>query len=235
MELSDNIKNAIERLQKGEIVLIYDSDGREEETDIVVASEFISPDVIHTMRRDGGGLICTTTHSSTAKALGLPYLSDLFNMCSGNFAVLGKLVPNDIPYDEKSTFSLTINHRKTFTGITDIDRAYTISEYAKLIIETSNGGKANAQDLFGERFRAPGHVHLLNAEDGLLSKRRGHTELSTALMLMASLVPSATICEMMASDGGSLKMADSKMYAKEKGLAFLEGREVVEAWEIWSQ
>ena len=86
-----------------------------------------------------------------------------------------------------------------------MDRAFTISEYAKLIIETSNGRKAEAQDLFGQRFRAPGHVHLLTATEGLLSARRGHTELSTALMVMAELVPSATICEMMAEDGGSLK------------------------------
>ena len=232
---NSNILNAIENLKNGKFILIYDADGREEETDLVIGSQFITPAVIRTMRTDGGGLICTTVDYDTQLRLGLPYLSELFSEMGGKYGVLNKLIPNDIPYDEISSFSLTINHRKTFTGITDNDRALTISELSNLITTVSNLENGHAQKLFGAQFRAPGHVHLLNASKNLLSSRKGHTELATAITIMAGLVPSATICEMMDNNGKARDKNSAKEYAQEHELVFLEGYEIIKAWQKWSK
>jgi 3,4-dihydroxy 2-butanone 4-phosphate synthase len=224
---------AIEALKAGKFVLIYDADGREEETDLVIASEFITPESIKILRKNGGGLICTTMDYPTREKLGLPYLSEVFHEMGEKYKVLHGLIPNDIPYDEISSFSVTINHRDTFTGITDCDRALTISEFAKLIFEANKYENGYAQTLFGERFRAPGHVHLLNSSKELLEARKGHTELATALVTMSGLIPSATICEMMGDDCKALSKTDAKKYADKSGLIFLEGFEIIEAWAKW--
>src|SRR5439155_23389007 len=81
---------------------------------------------------------------------------------------------------------------------------------------------------------SPGHVPLLNAAEPLLEGRRGHTELTTALMIMAGLAPTATICEMMADDGRALSKEDAKAYARARNLVFLEGQDIVRAWRLWS-
>jgi 3,4-dihydroxy 2-butanone 4-phosphate synthase len=144
--------------------------------------------------------------------------------------MLRKLAPNDIPYDTKSAFSITINHRRTFTGITDRDRAMTTSEFARLAKYALGNGSTEAREEFGRNFRSPGHVHLLNASQHLLTARRGHTELCTALINMSRLTPSATICEMMGDDGNALSKAKAKEYAQGHDLCFLEGGEIIEAW-----
>lgn len=226
------IKKALKSLKKGNFVLVYDADGREEETDFVIPSEFVTPDAIKIMRKNGGGLICTTVYYPAAKKLGLPFLSDMFDSISNSYKVLKFLKADDIPYDSSSSFSLTINHRKTFTGITDIDRALTISEFAKMIKKLDNMNDAVQE--FGKNFRTPGHVHLLRASENLLETRKGHTELSTALMLMADLIPSATICEMMGENGKSLSKDEAKKYAEKNHLIFLEGKEIKEEWKKWS-
>jgi 3,4-dihydroxy 2-butanone 4-phosphate synthase len=87
---------------------------------------------------------------------------------------------------------------------------------------------------FGKNFRSPGHVHLLCTSNDLLKSRKGHTELSTALMLMAKLAPSATICEMIGENGKSLTKNEAKKYAEKNRLMFLEGKEILEAWKSWS-
>ncbi len=230
----NKVTDAIKALQTGNFILIYDADGREEETDLVIASEFVTPDSIRVLRKDGGGLICTTMDYQTRQKLGLPYLSEVFYEMGNKFEVLHGLIPNDIPYDEISSFSVTINHRNTFTGITDCDRALTISEFAKLTFEANKCENGYAQKLFGQRFRAPGHVHLLNSSKDLFKTRKGHTELATAIVIMSELIPSATICEMMGDDCRALSKLDAKKYADEHGLIFLEGFEIIEAWMKWS-
>ncbi|MEE9150483.1 MAG: 3,4-dihydroxy-2-butanone-4-phosphate synthase [Thermoplasmata archaeon] len=231
----EGVKTALESLNKGNFVLVYDADGREEETDFVIASQFVTSKVIRTMRKDGGGLICTTVHRPVGGKLGLPYLADVFYKMGEEYPVLRELIPNDIPYDTKSSFAITINHRKTFTGISDNDRALTISEFAKIAEKAITAEDGWTKKEFGRLFRAPGHVHLLNASKELLVKRKGHTELSTALMVMAGLIPTATICEMIGDDGKSLSKTPAKGYAKEHNLIFLEGFEIMEAWKAWSR
>jgi 3,4-dihydroxy 2-butanone 4-phosphate synthase len=228
--MTDSVEEALECLRKGKLILVYDFDDRERETDMVIASQFVVPTTIRTMRKEAGGLICTTATSEISERLQLPFLADVLAYSSKQYPVLSYLAPNDIPYDTKSAFSITINHRKTFTGITDIDRALTTSEFAKLAKFALANGEAEARAQFGRNFRAPGHVHLLNASKSILIKRKGHTELCTALLIMSGLTPSATICEMMGDDGNALPKAKAMEYAKKFDLCCLEGKDIIEAW-----
>ena len=230
-----SVTEAITQLTKGGTILIFDDDNREKETDLVIASEFVTPESIRTFRKDGGGLICTTVPPALRDKLELPYLSEVFYNNGHQNPTLKGLFPDDIPYDEISSFSITINHRRTFTGITDRDRALTITEFAKLTPMTVDSSIDDARKIFGKQFRSPGHVHLLIASRELLKKRFGHTELSTAMVIMAGLIPSATICEMMGDDGYSLPKSAARMYAEEHGLPFVEGKDIIEAWQKWSE
>lgn len=231
--MTGRIKQALQDLRDGKIVLIYDDDHRERETDMVVASEKVTSDIIRTFRRDAGGLICTTVHSDISNRIGLPFLADVFSSVTEKYPLMELLSPNDIPYDAKSSFSITINHRKTFTGITDADRALTITEFTQLSGNALDHADGWASREMGKNFRAPGHVMLLNTSKDLLTTRKGHTELSTAMVVMAGLIPSATICEMMGNDGKALSKEKAKEYAREFNLVFLDGSEVIEAWRKW--
>ena len=131
-EFIENIEKAVSDLQNGKFILIFDDEGREGETDLVIASEFATPDSIKTMRKDGGGLIFLMVSKEVANKLKLPFLADMYSHIDDKYPVLKELVPNDIPYDAKSSFSLLINHRETFTGITDIDRSLTMKKFAEL-------------------------------------------------------------------------------------------------------
>jgi len=218
------LEKAIEAFQKGEIVLIFDDDNRERETDMIVAAEFMTREHMETIRNDAGGLLCVPIAAELSEKLGIPFMTDIMEVASDAFPVLGELSPTDIPYDEKSAFSITLNHRETFTGITDNDRAFTIRELAHLC-------KNEDFDKLGQFFRAPGHVTLLRAAEGHVLKRKGHTEISIALAEMAGTTPVAVCCEMMDDvSGNSLSTADAKKYAEEHGLVFLSGNEVIEAY-----
>lgn len=229
--MTDLIEKACDEVRKGRMVLIYDADGREEETDMVIASEFVNQESVKTMRKHAGGLICVTVPPETRKCIGIPYMVDVLTHSWSLYPILEGLKPNDIPYDAKSSFSLTINHRKTFTGITDRDRALTISQFAKIVQLSKSCNNGFAAETFARNFRSPGHVHLLNASDKLVIDRQGHTELATALMALAGLTPTATICEMMGEDGKALSMARARRYAAENGLLYLEGKEIVGAYK----
>jgi 3,4-dihydroxy 2-butanone 4-phosphate synthase len=228
--MNEAIDKAMECLRDGRFVLVYDFDNRERETDVVIASQHVTPASIRTMRKDAGGLICTTASHEVAERLQLPFMVDVLGEAHRRFPVLAGLAPNDIPYDTKSAFAITINHRHTFTGITDIDRALTTSEFAKLAGRALKESPEKVRAEFGRDFRSPGHVHLLRASEWLLVKRKGHTELTTALLAMSGLVPSATICEMMGDDGNALGKDKAKAYAERYDLCFLEGQEIIDAW-----
>lgn len=219
------IDEAIESFKNGEIVLIFDDDNREKETDMIIAGEFITPEHVTTLRNDAGGLLCVPLSSEVADNLRVPYMTDIMEAASDKFPVLTELSPNDIPYDEKSAFSITVNHRSTFTGITDNDRAVTIKELALLC-------KDGYYNDFGKYFRAPGHVTLLRASKGHVRSRRGHTELSIALAEMAGTTPVAVCCEMMDDVSRNSKTTDDvEKYAEKNNLVFLSGAEVVEAYK----
>jgi 3,4-dihydroxy 2-butanone 4-phosphate synthase len=234
-EFIEKINQALSDLKKGKFILIFDDDSREAETDIVMASEFVSPVSIKTMRKDGGGLIFIMIAKEIADKLHLPFLADMYSNIENKYPVLKKLVPNDIPYDAKSSFSLYINHRDTFTGITDNDRSLTMKKFAYLAkkIETLNDGAA--LDTFGNEFRSPGHVPICIAAKNLLNERKGHTELVISILKIAGLTPAGSGCEIMGDNGKALSKDKAREYAKDNDLVFLEGSEIVKAWDKWSR
>jgi 3,4-dihydroxy 2-butanone 4-phosphate synthase len=218
------IDKAVQALKRGEFILLYDFDEREGETDLAIRSDAVTPHHIMQMRKDAGGLICTAVHPEAAQRLGLPFASDLLHGTT-----FGEKT-GDIPYDRKnrSSFSLWVNHRNTYTGITDNDRALTITAVADQVKLALNGGGHD----FGSNFRSPGHVPLLRAADSLLDQRRGQTELSIALADMAGITPTITICEMLDDRSGkALSKEDAIAYAKAHNLVFIEGNEVLKYWD----
>ena len=232
-EFINKIEKAIKDLQNGKFVLIHDSDKREDETDFIISSEFISPESIKIMRQEGGGLIFLMISHDIAKKFDLPFLTDLYNTNQHKYPILKSLIANYIPYDTKSSFSLYINHRNTFTGITDIDRSLTIKEFAILSKKAKNIEKNEALKMMGEKFRSPGHVPICISSKNLLSDRFGHTELAVSLLKMANMIPVGSGCEIMGNNGKALSKEEAMDYAKEKNLMYLEGKEIIKAWKKW--
>jgi 3,4-dihydroxy 2-butanone 4-phosphate synthase len=217
------LEQACADLRAGKFVLLYDADGREEEVDLFVAADHATPAAVRTLRKDAGGLVFLAVDPTVGRALQLPFLQDLYAEDGARHPVLKRLIPDDIRYDTRSSFSLTINHRRTFTGITDDDRSLTIRGFAQL---------ARAPDVgtFGHEFRAPGHVHLCVGADRLLHDRQGHTEIGVALARLAKITPVLAGCEMLADDGRALGKAEAEAWAKQHGATLLDGKLVAEAW-----
>jgi 3,4-dihydroxy 2-butanone 4-phosphate synthase len=234
-EFIEKIEQAISDLKKGKFILIFDDEGREAETDLVIGSEFVTFESIKTMRKDGGGLIFLMVSNEVANKLKLPFLADMYSEIDDKYPVLKELVPNDIPYDAKSSFSLYINHRDTFTGITDIDRSLTMKGFAELAKKVVTLNDGAALDMFGKEFRSPGHVPICIAAKNLLDSRKGHTELVISMMKMAELTPIGSGCEIIGDNGKALTKDKAIRYAQDNSLVFLEGREIVKAWKKWSK
>ncbi|VVB53853.1 3,4-dihydroxy-2-butanone 4-phosphate synthase [uncultured archaeon] len=221
-----SLDSAIDALRNGKMILLFDAEDREGETDLVIPAIYITPADIALMRRDGGGLICVAIYGKAADSLGLPFMSDILRSISKNgHKSLISLVEKkgDIPYDSRSSFSLWVNHRETFTGITDNDRALTIRKVGETVDKVMKGEKID----FGDEFRSPGHVALLRAATGLLNERRGQTELSIELALKAGISPSMVVCEMLDDrTGKALTKEDAIKYSKEKNMPFIEGKDL---------
>ncbi len=230
----DDVVRALGALRKGQFILVYDGDGREEETDLTMASQHVTPAAIRTLRKEAGGLICVTLSGDVHRKIGLPLMADVLRDAGRTFPILEAVSAEALKYDRRSTFSLTVNHKDTFTGITDKDRALTIARLATIAGEAVKRENGWAAHTFAEEFRSPGHVPVLNAAEPLLAARKGHTELTTALMIMAGLTPSATICEMMGDDDRARTRNDAKAYARDHNLVFLEGQDIIRAWQSWS-
>ncbi|MBI4362472.1 MAG: 3,4-dihydroxy-2-butanone-4-phosphate synthase [Euryarchaeota archaeon] len=223
------VEQAVDRLRQGRFVLLFDADDREGETDIVQAARFTSPKDVSVMRREAGGLICVAMHPEASERLGLPYMADVLRQAQGpGSQMLKRAADLRLDYDERSSFSLWVNHRETRTGITDNDRARTIRELARAAEDALRGEKVD----FAERFRSPGHVSICRGAPGLLAARRGQTELSLALAEMADLPPAMVMCEMLDHrTGKALPKKDAANWGRRRGYIYLEGAQVVEAWE----
>ncbi|AWR94524.1 3,4-dihydroxy-2-butanone-4-phosphate synthase [Acidianus brierleyi] len=205
-------------LESGLPILIYDFDGREEETDMIFYAGAINWKSIYTLRTSAGGLICYATGSKEANILGLRFQTDILR----DNTIYKKLVK--IPsYKDEPAFSIWVNHVNTTTGISDYDRAKTIQELHKVII-TINENPLEAKENFYTYFYAPGHVPFLISRD--ITKRRGHTELSTTLMSFLGLEKSVAFAEML-DEKVSLKKNKALLFAKNNGLLFIEGKEIL--------
>ncbi|MGI0082239.1 MAG: 3,4-dihydroxy-2-butanone-4-phosphate synthase [Nitrosopumilaceae archaeon] len=219
-----SLEEAISSLRKGEFVLLHDANKRENEVDMVVAAEFVTPAHIARMRQHAGGLLCLSIKHSFAKSIGLHYMHDILSNAQELDTPSKKMIIGTAPYGDKPSFSISINHMQTYTGITDRDRALTITEMANLFKNTNGNKKQN----FISSFKTPGHVPILIASEGLLSNRLGHTEMSVYLMELAGLSPVAAICEMLDSETyTALSIEKAKQYAKENAIPYIDGSELL--------
>jgi len=211
---AESIERALEALTAGEPVLVHDAADREGETDLIYHADAVTPDAVARLRNDAGGLVCTALGHDVAEAFDLPFYTEVVDHPAAG--------GHDLGYDERSSFSLTVNHRETYTGITDVDRSRTIRAL---------GDAAAAPETveFATEFRVPGHVHLLKAAPDLLAQREGHTELGVALADAADLPPAVVVCEMLDDETGeALSPVDARAYADRHDFVYLEGRTVLD-------
>ena len=179
------IEDAIKDFKKGKMIILVDDADRENEGDLIVASEFANPNIINFMATHGRGLICVTMDTEVAERLDL---SPVKNSPKENL--------------DTTAFTISIDANKgTTTGISAQDRSTT----AKLV--------ANAKSK-PEDFDRPGHMFPLVARDGGILVRAGHTEASVDMAKICGLQSSAVICEIMNDDGTMARLKDCEKFAK---------------------
>jgi 3,4-dihydroxy 2-butanone 4-phosphate synthase len=221
---SEAVQRAVDAFRAGEPVCVHDADDREGETDLFYPATAVDADALARLRNDAGGLVCVALAADVADAADLPYYADAVD----HPATGG----GDTAYGDKPSFSLTVNHRDTYTGVTDEDRALTISELGGFADGVLTDEVADPTDAFTDAFRVPGHVHLLRAAPALLAERRGHTEFAVELAEAANVPPAVVVCEMLDdATGEELSVAGAMEYADRHGIPFLEGEDVVAALE----
>ncbi|WP_435127510.1 3,4-dihydroxy-2-butanone-4-phosphate synthase [Halobaculum sp. D14] len=215
------LDRAVAAFRAGDPVLVHDFDDREGETDIVYPADAVTPRDVARMRNDAGGLVCVAVAGHVADAVDLPFMEDAIS-----HPVAGD---HELAYDDRSSFSLPVNHRDTFTGITDDDRARTITELSSMA-DAVDAGVDYGPAEFADEFRAPGHVHVLRGAADGLADRVGHTELGLALADEADRPPAAVVCEMLDDEtGGALSPADARTYADRHDVPYVEGEQLVDA------
>lgn len=189
MNAKTRTEQAIEEIRNGKMIILVDSEDRENEGDLVIAAEYADAAAVNFMATHGRGLICVPVPEDTATRLDL-----------------GPMVrKNTDQYRTNFTVSVDAAHGTT-TGISAQDRATTI----KVLAEPSS----RAEDLI-----RPGHVFPLIAAPGGVLRRAGHTEASTDLARLAGLKPAAVICEIMNEDGSMARMPDLQEFAKKHSLS----------------
>lgn len=218
--ISSSVEGAIAAFRRGDPILIHDAADREGETDLVYPAAAVTPQDVTRLRNDAGGLVCVAVSARVAAAFDLPFLSD---------AIDHPATAGQVSYDERSSFSLSVNHRDTYTGITDHDRARTITAVAA----AADAASKQSYDVtdFATEFRSPGHVHLLRAAPSL-TDRQGHTELAIALAAAADCPPAAVVCEMLDdASGGALPQPAAVDYADRHGLEYVEGAAILSSFQ----
>ena len=182
------IEEIIEEIRQGKMVILVDDEDRENEGDLTIAAEMVTPEAINFMARYGRGLICQTMTAEHCDKLRLPLM---VATNTSNFA---------------TAFTVSIEAKKgVTTGISAADRAHTIRT-------------AVSDDCKPEDLARPGHIFPLRAKSGGVLVRAGQTEGSVDLARLAGLKPSGVICEIMNDDGTMARMPQLKKFAMEHGL-----------------
>jgi 3,4-dihydroxy 2-butanone 4-phosphate synthase / GTP cyclohydrolase II len=182
------IEDVLEDMRQGKMVILVDDEDRENEGDLTIAAEKVTPEAINFMARFGRGLICLALHPEIIERLQLPLMV----------------------YDNRSkfetAFTVSIEARTgVTTGISAADRAHTVL--------TAIRDDARPEDLV-----QPGHVFPLRARRGGVLFRTGQTEGSVDLAALAGLTPAAVICEVMNDDGTMARLPDLEIFAEDHGV-----------------
>jgi 3,4-dihydroxy 2-butanone 4-phosphate synthase/GTP cyclohydrolase II len=185
---TSSIPDIIAEIQAGHMVVLVDEEERENEGDLVMAAEFVTPAAINFMARHGRGLICLTLTEERCRQLSLPL------MVNNNRSQLG------------TNFTVSIEAaRGVTTGISAADRARTVQAAVK-------------RDAVPEDIVQPGHVFPLMAQKGGVLVRAGHTEAGCDLAQLGGLTPAAVICEVLKDDGEMARLPDLLEFADAHGL-----------------
>lgn len=181
-------EEAIEEIRQGRMVILVDDEDRENEGDLTIAAEKVTPEIINFMATHGRGLICLPMAPRLIDRLGLPMMTD----------------HNKSPFGTGFTVSIEAKRGVT-TGISAFDRATTILT-------------AVAEGVGPDDIVTPGHIFPLRAKEGGVLVRAGQTEGGVDLARLAGLKPAAVICEIMRDDGNMARMPDLVEFAKKHGL-----------------
>jgi len=195
--LAPRLQAAIEALQKGEMVILIDSEDRENEGDLVLAAQFATPEKINFLIRKACGLVCLALEADQVDRLGLPPMVQ------------------DNQTERKTAFTVSIEAAYGIsTGISAQDRAHTIKVAAD--------PNSTRKDII-----APGHVFPLRAAPGGVLERAGHTEGSIELCKLANLQPAAVICEIMNEDGTMARNSDLEKFSKTYDIPIITIEELI--------
>ncbi|WP_087024346.1 bifunctional 3,4-dihydroxy-2-butanone-4-phosphate synthase/GTP cyclohydrolase II [Thaumasiovibrio subtropicus] len=178
----------IEDIRQGKMVILMDDEDRENEGDLIMASEKVTPEAINFMARYGRGLICLTLTKARCKQLNLP------------------LMVQDNTEQYSTNFTVSIEAAKgVTTGISAADRAVTV--------QAAVAKEASPADIV-----MPGHIFPLEAQEGGVLTRAGHTEAGCDIARLAGCEPSSVIVEILNEDGTMARRPDLEVFAKEHGL-----------------
>ena len=231
--LQRKIEAAIEAFRNGNPVCLFDAENREGETDLLFPGQFAEPATMRQLRFDCGGLLFLAIGHEVGERFSLPYLQDLHmdERLMSDHPVLRELQTDDLQYDTRSAFTLSLNHRDTFTGITDRDRALTTRRFAELYSELNDDD--DALERLGKEFRTPGHIPVCGEAEGGLTRRQGHTELAVGLARLSGMTPVVIGAEMLQPDGDlALSVDDARIWAAERNIPFLTGEELIKALNL---
>lgn len=194
----NSIEEAIQDIAEGKMIILVDDEDRENEGDLCIAAEKVTPEAINFMAREGRGLICLSLTAERVEELRLPMMT---NENSSQFG---------------TAFTISIEARKgVTTGISAHDRATTISTAINL-------------DSRPEDLSRPGHVFPLRAKPGGVLQRAGQTEGSVDLSRLAGLNPSGVICEIMDDDGTMARVPQLMKFAAKHNLKIVTIKDLIE-------
>ena len=200
-----SVEDIVAEIQAGRMVILVDEEDRENEGDLVMAAQHVTPEAINFMARFGRGLICLTLTRERCEYLKLPPMA----------------AQNGTVYSTAFTVSIEAAEGVT-TGISAADRARTI--------QVAVAKNTQASDLV-----QPGHVFPLQAVDGGVLMRAGHTEAGCDLAAMAGCSPSAVICEIMNDDGTMARMPELREFAKQHGLRICSVESIIKYRRLHEQ
>jgi 3,4-dihydroxy 2-butanone 4-phosphate synthase / GTP cyclohydrolase II len=199
-KLTERIAGAIADIRAGKMIILVDDEDRENEGDLTMAAQFVTPDAINFMATHGRGLICVTLNEDQVERIKLPMMQSPGR--SG--PALG------------TAFTVSIEARRgVTTGISAADRAHTIRVAAS--------PESKPEDVV-----TPGHVFPLRARRGGVLVRTGQTEGSVDLARLADLTPAGVICEIMNDDGTMARMPDLERFAEKYGLRILTIEDLIQ-------
>ncbi|MDD6892174.1 MAG: bifunctional 3,4-dihydroxy-2-butanone-4-phosphate synthase/GTP cyclohydrolase II [Bacteroidales bacterium] len=187
----DTIEAALEDFRKGEFVIVVDDEDRENEGDLIIAAELITPEKVNFMLKHARGVLCAPITLSRCQELELPH------QVANNTSMLG------------TPFTVTVDKLEgCTTGVSATDRAATIRALAD---------PASTPETFGR----PGHINPLYAQDKGVLRRAGHTEAAVDLAKLSGLYPAAALMEVMSDDGTMARLPELRQMADQYGLKLI--------------